>query len=127
MRNRTVLGLLISGFMMAAVPALAQAVMPGVMGKTTMGQAMVDAKGMALYTYEKDAGGKSMCNGDCAKEWPPLMAAADAKASGDWTIVTRDDGTMQWAYKGKPLYTYLEDKKADDVMGDKMNGFHLAM
>ncbi len=127
MQTRTILGLLLSGFMMGGVPALADEMMPGVMGTTTMGQAMVDAKGMALYTYDKDAGGKSMCNADCAKEWPPLMATADAKASGDWTIVTRDDGTMMWAFKGMPLYTFLDDKKAGDVMGDKKDGFHLAM
>ena len=41
-----------------------------------------DAKGMTLYTFDKDAGGKSACNGPCATNWPPLMAGADAKAIG---------------------------------------------
>ena len=71
-----------------------------------------DAKGMTLYTFDKDAGGKSACNGPCATNWPPLMAGADAKASGDWTVVTRDDGGKQWAYKGKPLYTWAKDTQA---------------
>ena len=62
--------------------------------------------GMTLYTFDKDAGGKSACNDQCAKIWPPVMAAADAKASGDLTIITRDDGGKQWAYKGKPVYLY---------------------
>src|SRR5262245_10376335 len=60
-----------------------------------------DAKGMTLYTFDNDAGGKSACNGQCAQFWPPLMAAADAKATGAWTVVTRDDGSKQWAHKGK--------------------------
>ena len=80
-----------------------------------------DAKGMTLYTFDKDAGGKSACNGPCATNWPPLMAAGDAKASGDWTIVTRDDGGKQWAYKGKPLYTWTKDTKPGDKTGDNVN------
>jgi predicted lipoprotein with Yx(FWY)xxD motif len=63
--------------------------------------------------------------GKCAVEWPPLAAAADSKASGDWTIVTRDDGSLMWAYEGKPLYTFVDDKKAGDVTGDNVDGFHI--
>lgn len=81
----------------------------------------VDAKGMTLYTFDKDSGGKSACNGPCATNWPPLMAGADAKAAGDWTIVTRDDGGKQWAYKGKPLYTWSKDSKPGDMTGDNVN------
>ena len=65
---------------------------------------LADAKGMSLYTFAKDAPGKSACSGGCAKNWPPLAAAADAKPMGDWTVITRDDGSKQWAYKGQPLY-----------------------
>ena len=82
---------------------------------------MTDAKGMTLYTFDRDAGDKSACNGPCATNWPPLMATGDAKASGDWTIVTRDDGTKQWAFKGKPLYTWSKDTKAGDKTGDGVN------
>src|ERR1700751_477001 len=73
---------------------------------TPKGKAFVDTKGMTLYTFDKDAGGKSMCNGPCAENWPPLMAADDAKPTADMTIVVRDDGKKMWAYKGKPLYTF---------------------
>ncbi|MCC7325461.1 MAG: hypothetical protein IT521_01475 [Burkholderiales bacterium] len=81
----------------------------------------VDAKGMTLYTFDKDSVGKSACNGPCAANWPPLMAGADAKASGDWTVVTRDDGSKQWAYKGKLLYAWIKDTKAGDMTGDNFN------
>ena len=66
-------------------------------------------------------GGKSVCNGDCAVKWPPLMADASAQASGDFTIVTRDNGSKQWAYKGKPLYTWPEDQEPGDKYGDNYN------
>src|ERR1700741_2110806 len=78
----------------------------------------VDAKGMTLYTFDKDAAGKSMCNGPCAENWPPLMASADAKPMGDWTVVTRDDGKTMWAYEGKPVYTFKKDSGPGDITGD---------
>ena len=88
---------------------------------------MVDHKGMTLYTYDPDAGGKSMCNGECAKNWPPLMAASGSKGDDDWTLVKRDDGTMMWAYYGKPLYTFIKDTKAGDKTGDGKGGvWHIA-
>ncbi len=79
---------------------------------------LVAPSGMTLYVFDKDAGGKSMCNGPCATNWPPLMAAADDKPMGDYSIVTRDDGSRQWAYKGKPVYTFKSDAKAGDRTGD---------
>ena len=88
---------------------------------------LVDQNGMTLYTYDKDSDGKSACNGQCAQNWPPLMAEAGAKAEGEWSVITRDDGSMQWAYDGKPVYTFVMDEKAGDVTGDgKMGGWHVA-
>ena len=95
---------------------------------TAEGKTFVDDKGMTLYTFDKDAGGKSVCNGPCAENWPPLMAASDAKAAGDMTIVVRDDGKKMWAYKNKPLYTFKKDTKPGDTTGDGfLNGaWHMA-
>lgn len=89
----------------------------------TVDGVLVNADGMTLYTFDKDAAGsgKSTCNGPCATNWPPLMAAADGSASGDWSIVTRDDGGKQWAYKGKPLYRWIKDQKPGDRTGDGVN------
>lgn len=88
----------------------------------------VDHAGMTLYTFDKDAGGKSMCNGECAKNWPPLMVKADDEPAKDkWSVVMRDDGTKQWAYDGKPLYTFIKDKKAGETTGDGMKDvWHVA-
>ena len=83
------------------------------------GGMLVDSAGMTVYTFDKDTtAGKSACNGPCAKLWPPVMAAADAKPDGSMTVISRDDGEKQWAYKGKPVYTYSMDKKAGDMTGD---------
>ncbi|WP_416222198.1 hypothetical protein [Sphaerotilus sp.] len=87
----------------------------------TAGGVLTNAAGMTLYTFDKDAAGRSACNGPCAQNWPPLMAAADAKAPADYSVVTRDDGSRQWAYKGKPLYTWVKDMKAGDTTGDGFN------
>ena len=89
----------------------------GVMARDGM---LTGPNGMTLYTFDKDVAGsgKSTCNGPCATLWPPAAVAADAKAEGDLSIVTRDDGSKQWAYKGKPVYTYAADKKPGDVTGD---------
>jgi predicted lipoprotein with Yx(FWY)xxD motif len=79
---------------------------------------LADAKGMTLYTFAKDTAGVSNCNDNCAKNWPPLMAAAAAMPVGDWTIVTRADGTKQWAYKGMPVYGWIKDAKPGDMTGN---------
>ena len=84
---------------------------------------LVGPNGMTLYTFDRDAmPGKSVCNGPCATNWPPLMAKAGDAASGDWTIIARDDGSKQWAYKGKPVYFWVKDQKAGDRTGDGFNG-----
>jgi predicted lipoprotein with Yx(FWY)xxD motif len=84
------------------------------------GGVLVNTAGMTLYTFDMDVAGsgKSKCNGPCAALWPPAMVAGDARPEGELSIVTRDDGAKQWAYKGKPVYTYAADKKAGDMTGD---------
>lgn len=85
--------------------------------------------GMTLYIFDKDAAGsgKSVCNGPCATNWPPLFVMDGESASGDYSIVTRDDGKKQWAYKGRPLYFWVKDQKAGDKTGDGFNSvWHVA-
>ncbi|GAA5237101.1 hypothetical protein FOZ76_19025 [Verticiella sediminum] len=81
---------------------------------------LVDAKGMTVYTFDKDApgSGKSACNGPCAQAWPPVAAQASDQDEGDYAVITRDDGTRQWAYKGQPLYLFDKDANPGDKNGD---------
>jgi predicted lipoprotein with Yx(FWY)xxD motif len=82
---------------------------------------LADAKGMTVYTYDKDTKGKSDCYGECAEYWPPVKATAKDKPVGDLTIIKRSNGGLQWADAGKPLYTFVNDKKPGDVTGDNKN------
>lgn len=89
-----------------------------------VGGILVDAHGMTLYSFDKDArnSGKSACNGDCIAAWPALAADEHDEASGKFSVITRDDGSHQWAYDGWPLYLWQGDKKAGDKTGDKFLG-----
>lgn len=84
---------------------------------------LVNSAGMTLYTFDKDVAGsgKSACNGPCAVNWPPLRAETTNSGSGDWSIVVRDDGSRQWAFKGKPVYLWVKDQKPGDKSGDGVN------
>jgi predicted lipoprotein with Yx(FWY)xxD motif len=93
------------------------------------GGMLVGSNGMTLYTFDKDAAGsgKSVCNGQCATNWPPLMATDADAASGDYSLVTRDDGKKQWALKGKPLYYWVKDTKPGEMTGEGVMGaWHVA-
>lgn len=108
-----------SAILLSAVLAL-----PAIAQPKPADGALVGATGMTLYTFDKDTAGsgKSACNGACATNWPPFMAADSDKPAGDFTIVTRGDGKKQWAAKGWPLYYWAKDSKPGDKTGDGVNG-----
>ncbi len=119
MRSTPLLSLQVSGVLLAT-PALAAP-------PTEQNGHFVDSNGATLYTFDKDTDGISTCRDNCAKNWPPALAGEDDTASGDWTFVESHDGKPQWAYKGKPLYTFVKDAKPGDTTGDGVGGvWHLA-
>jgi predicted lipoprotein with Yx(FWY)xxD motif len=85
---------------------------------------------MTLYTFtpDKSATGKSVCNGDCATNWPPFTVdskdelKAGSGVTGALDVITRDDGSMQATYNGMPLYYFAADKKAGDTTGQGVGG-----
>ncbi|HSD40410.1 MAG TPA: hypothetical protein VLD36_00945 [Burkholderiales bacterium] len=82
-----------------------------------------------LYTFDKDPTDppRSVCNADCAAKWPPFRPNAGERNARDFSIIKRDDGSPQWAYKGKPLYMFIGDQKSGDKTGDGVNGvWHVA-
>lgn len=91
-----------------------------------LGKILTNSKGFTLYFYTKDTTGKSVCNGPCAANWPPLTADGTPTApdgvTGVLSIVTRDDGTKMVAYNGKPLYTYIKDTDPEDTYGQGVGG-----
>ena len=84
---------------------------------------MLTAKdGMTIYSFDKDVGGVSACYDACAAMWPAYTGKEGDALTEGWTLVKRTDGTMQWAYDGKPMYFFADDKKAGDKAGDGMGG-----
>ncbi|HLG87027.1 MAG TPA: hypothetical protein VKZ79_07505 [Alphaproteobacteria bacterium] len=91
--------------------------------------AYADSKGRTAYTYDKDTDPtRSACDGDCAKTWAPLEASQEAKPSGDWSVIRRQDGVGQWALGGKALYRYSGDVSVGEAGGEKADkAFHVAI
>ncbi|QYD67029.1 transcriptional regulator [Paraburkholderia edwinii] len=83
---------------------------------------LVDDHGMTLYAFIGNGPpDQKSCEGDCARNFPPALAEQADRPSGDLTLMAMANGTSQWAYKGKPLYRGLIDKKPGDRHGDGLN------
>lgn len=90
---------------------------------------LTDAGGMTLYTFDKDmaGSGSSACVDKCAANWPAFKAQTSDQASGDYSVITRTDGALQWTFKGKPLYRWIKDQKPGEHGGDGVNNiWHIA-
>jgi predicted lipoprotein with Yx(FWY)xxD motif len=83
---------------------------------------LVDDHGMTLYTFGGNGPpDQKSCEGNCAKNFPPALAAQGDRPSGELAVVPTANSTSQWAYKGKRLYHGLMDKKPGDRHGDGLN------
>lgn len=91
--------------------------------RTAIGPVLANARGMTLYTWAKDPPGRSVCYARCAAVWPPLLAAPGSAPVGPWSIVRRTRGRLQWAYRGKPVYTFVKDKAPGQTAGEGSHGF----
>src|SRR5688572_12741083 len=93
------------------------------------GPILVDGEGLSLYLFTNDTkdSGESTCTGECLVEWPALATDGSpvAGAGVDGTLlstITRDDGSLQVAYNGWPLYYFHEDAAAGDTNGQGLGG-----
>jgi predicted lipoprotein with Yx(FWY)xxD motif len=93
------------------------------------------ATGMTLYVNAKDPPGVATCLNKpqgkrgpiCSEQWPPLEAVPGDTTIGEYTVVKRDDGLLQWAYRGKPLYLSSKDQVPLDTHGEGVEGtWHIA-
>ncbi|HEX7021494.1 MAG TPA: hypothetical protein VF171_01465 [Trueperaceae bacterium] len=91
-----------------------------------LGPMLVGANGMTLYLFTKDEPNKSNCYGGCAQNWPPLLVGYQPLApeglAGELGTVTRDDGSLQVAYNGQPLYYWVKDQLPGDTTGQGVGG-----
>ena len=85
---------------------------------------LTNAKGFTLYGFAPDTATKSVCNGACATQWPPVKAPANASAvKAPFATVTRSDGSKQETFNGHPLYTFIGDKAPGQANGNGLNAF----
>lgn len=117
-----------------------QSALPAAQAISETGDVFTSETGLSLYFFANDEQSTSNCNAEdtapaggsadpesCAGRWPPLLAPASAVGEAPFTLVQRTDQTMQWAYKGFPLYTFAGDSVQGDVTGDGLGGvFDLA-
>lgn len=85
---------------------------------------LTDAKGMTLYTYDKDTKNVSNCTGQCLTYWPPFLTSGQAPSGLPTNLGTlkRSDGSTQYTWNSMPLYYYSADKKAGDTTGNGIGG-----
>ncbi|MDY6947922.1 MAG: hypothetical protein SXG53_19620 [Pseudomonadota bacterium] len=88
------------------------------------GHLVITSKGYSVYTSDADAANKSNCNEACLKDWAPVAAPQIAKSHGEWSVVERSPGVLQWAFRGKPLYTYRVEKRTRSMTGSDIPGWH---
>ena len=86
--------------------------------RTTYGRVLVDRRGFALYLFTHDRSADSTCYGACAAAWPPYVVAKRPPRGAHRLLgsVRRQDGRLQVTYAGHPLYYYVGDRRAREVL-----------
>jgi predicted lipoprotein with Yx(FWY)xxD motif len=95
-----------------------------VMRNPTLGKSiLVTRSGITLYSLSAERNGRFICTTSfCLSLWKPLTVPAGVKPTGAGGLskVRRPDGKRQVAFKGAPLYRFVQDLKPGDAKG---NGF----
>jgi predicted lipoprotein with Yx(FWY)xxD motif len=87
---------------------------PVTVANSEFGEMLFDSNEQAIYIFENDPKGESVCYDECAEAWPPVftdgppVAGPGVKASLLGTVKRRD-GKLQVAYADKPLYYYAHE------------------
>ena len=91
--------------------------------RTPLGLVWTDDDGMTLYTHSRDHPSTSTCVGSCAEEWPPLRAESRHRQfpPEGFSVITRPDGNLQWAYRNRPLYRFSRDEEPGEITGHGYN------
>jgi predicted lipoprotein with Yx(FWY)xxD motif len=88
----------------------------------SLGKTILTANnGLTLYSLSAEKHGRFICKGSCLKDWHPLVVAKGVKPTGPvplGTIKRPDNGQRQVTFKGKPLYTFDDDRKKGDAKGE---------
>lgn len=92
------------------------------------GKILTDTKGRTLYLFTKEKSSKSECYGACAKAWPPFFTKGKPKAGKGVTAsklgtTKRTDGKTLVTYDDHPLYYYVDEAKAGQVLCQGVDEF----
>jgi predicted lipoprotein with Yx(FWY)xxD motif len=95
---------------------------------TGLGTTLVDSRGHTLYLFEKDRNGRSTCSGQCATNWPPVIASGRPVAGPGVRAsllgeTKRADGRVQVTYNHHPLYFFSRDTKKGQANGENVDAF----
>jgi predicted lipoprotein with Yx(FWY)xxD motif len=88
------------------------------LGDSDFGSMLYDKRNQAIYIFERDPKGKTVCYGECADAWPPVLTKGEPKAADgvDRSLlgtVERRDGSLQVTYAGQPLYFYAHEQPGE--------------
>jgi len=97
-------------------------------GASSYGRVLFDGRGFALYGFTRDPRSKSVCAGACAKAWPPYVVKTRPRAAAGVNArllgtTRRANGAVQVTYAGRPLYYYVGDRKAGQVLCQNVSEF----
>ncbi len=91
--------------------------------QTAVGRLLVEQDNFSVYAWDGDEENKSNCYGACLQDWAPLLAPETAVSQGEWVSFERSPGVKQWAYRGQPLYRYLDDTSTRSLLGSDIPGW----
>jgi predicted lipoprotein with Yx(FWY)xxD motif len=85
-----------------------------VLRDSEFGPILFNAGGQAIYIFENDRRSQTVCHGECAEAWPPVVTTGKPRAGKGaqrslLRTITRRDGARQVTYAGKPLYYYAHE------------------
>ena len=113
---------------LAAAPSSARAAASVTVRASSYGRILFDGRGFVLYAFTADSRGQSNCSGACATAWPPYIvkrSAVAAMGTGKSLlgVAKRRDGSLQLTYAGRPLYYYVGDRKAGQILCQNVSEF----
>jgi predicted lipoprotein with Yx(FWY)xxD motif len=85
------------------------------------GAALVDAQGLTLYAFLGAAHQGECAASDCRRHWLPLAAPAIAAGTRDFSVLQRQDGITQWAFRDQPLYHFTGDLAPGSANGSEVD------
>lgn len=92
--------------------------------QSSTGRLLVNKDKHSVYAWDGDAPNTSNCHADCLLTWTPVPAPQNVVERYGWTVVERSPGINQWAFRGKPLYTYNHDRRTQSFWGADIEGWH---